>query len=108
MFYTRDFLNSIAEKCREDYCRTDDEKAGSDQREYMLGDSVLARVHLYVNLESGHNHTNPGDGTTESLDVEHHRYHVVVHRRQRIRPPTVIHAATFRQSRTGDDGTKRT
>ena len=63
-----------------------------------LGNAVLARVHLYVNLESGHNHTNPGDGTTESLDVKHHCYHVVVHRRQRIRTPTVIHAAAFRQS----------
>ena len=60
--------------------------------------SSLAGVHLYVNLESGHNHTNPGDGTTESLDVKHHCYHVVVHRRQRIRTPTVIHAAAFRQS----------
>ena len=68
------------------------------KRHYRLGDAVLARVHLYVNLESGHNHTNPGDGTTESLDVEHHRYHVVVHRRQRIRTPTVINAAAFRQS----------
>ena len=27
-----------------------------------------------------------------------HCYHVVVHRRQRIRTPTVIHAAAFRQS----------
>lgn len=102
------FLYAIAEKGRKDEERTDQEQARAHKRYDGLGNTVLARVHLYVNLESGHNHTNPGDGTTESLDVEHHRYHVVVHRRQRIRPPTVIHAATFRQSRTGDDGTKRT
>ena len=29
----------------------------------LMSHAVLARVHLYVNLESGHNHTNPGDGT---------------------------------------------
>lgn len=95
-------------KGRKDKEGTDQEQARAHKRYDGLGNTVLARVHLYVNLESGHNHTNPGDGTTESLDVEHHRYHVVVHRRQRIRPPTVIHAAAFRQSRTGDDGTKRT
>lgn len=81
------FLYAIAEKGRKDKEGTDQEQARAHKRYDGLGNTVLARVHLYVNLESGHNHTNPGDGTTESLDVEHHRYHVVVHRRQRIRPP---------------------
>ena len=102
------FLYAIAEKGRKDEERTDQEQTCADKRYDGLGDAVLARVHLDVNLESGHNHANRGDGTTESLDVEHHRYHVVVHRRQRVRPPTVIHAAAFRQSRTGDDGTECT
>ena len=88
----------VYEKGRKDEERTDQEQARAHKRYDGLGNAVLARVHLYVNLESGHNHTNPGDGTTESLDVKHHCYHVVVHRRQRIRTPTVIHAAAFRQS----------
>lgn len=92
------FLYAIAEKGRKDEECTDQEQARAHKRYDGLGNAVLARVHLYVNLESGHNHTNPGDGTTESLDVKHHCYHVVVHRRQRIRTPTVIHAAAFRQS----------
>ena len=71
------FLYAIAEKGRKDEERTDQEQARAHKRYDGLGNTVLARVHLYVNLESGHNHTNPGDGTTESLDVEHHRYHVV-------------------------------
>ena len=79
------FLYAIAEKGRKDEERTDQEQARAHKRYDGLGNAVLARVHLYVNLESGHNHTNPGDGTTESLDVKHHCYHVVVHRRQRIR-----------------------
>ena len=54
MFYTRDFLNSVAEECREyDGC-PDNEEAGSYQREDMLGDSVFARVHLDVYLECGY------------------------------------------------------
>ena len=75
------FLYAIAEKGRKDEERTDQEQARAHKRYDGLGNAVLARVHLYVNLESGHNHTNP-----------------VVHRRQRIRTPTVIHAAAFRQS----------
>ena len=77
------FLYAIAEKGRKDKEGTDQEQARAHKRYDGLGNAVLARVHLYVNLESGHN-------------------------RQRIRTPTVIHAAAFRQSRTGDDGTKRT
>ena len=108
MFYTRDFLNSIAEKCRKDYCRTDDEKAGSDQREYMLGDSVLARVHLDVYLTNGHDDVNPGYGATDILDIEHHRHHEVVHRGQRVRSPAIVHAAAFGKSRVGEREAQRT
>ncbi len=64
------FLYAIAEKGRKDEERTDQEQARAHKRYDGLGNAVLARVHLYVNLESGHNHTNPGDGTTESLDVK--------------------------------------
>lgn len=74
MFYTRDFLNSIAEKCRKDYCRTDDEKAGSDQREYMLGDSVLARVHLDVYLECGYDRKTSCNRVNDVLDIQHVLY----------------------------------
>ena len=74
MFYTRDFLNSIAEKCRKDYCRTDDEKAGSDQRKYMLGDSVLARVHLDVYLECGYDRKTSCNRVNDVLDIEHVLY----------------------------------
>lgn len=70
MFYTRDFLNSIAEKCRKDYCRTDDEKAGSDQREYMLGYSVLARVHLDIYLECGYDRKTSCNRVNDILDIE--------------------------------------
>ena len=70
------FLYAIAEKGRKDEERTDQEQARAHKRYDGLGNAVLARVHLYVN----------------------HCYHVVVHRRQRIRTPTVIHAAAFRQS----------
>lgn len=68
------FLYAIAEKGRKDEERTDQEQARAHKRYDGLGNAVLARVHLYVNLESGHNHTNPGDGTTESLDVHHVLY----------------------------------
>lgn len=68
------FLYAIAEKGRKDKEGTDQEQARAHKRYDGLGNTVLARVHLYVNLESGHNHTNPGDGTTESLDVEHVLY----------------------------------
>ena len=91
------FLYAIAEKGRKDEECADQEQTRAHQRYNGLGNAVLARVHLHVNLEAGHNHTNSGDGTAQGLDVEHHRYHVVVHRRQRVRPPTVIHAAAFRQ-----------
>lgn len=74
MFYTRDFLNSITEKCRKDYCRTDDEKAGSDQREYMLGDSVLARVHLDVYLECGYDRKTSCNRVNDVLDIQHVLY----------------------------------
>lgn len=70
MFYTRDFLNSIAEKCRKDYCRTDDEKAGSDQREYVLGYSVLARVHLDIYLECGYDRKSSCNRVNDVLDIE--------------------------------------
>lgn len=71
MFYTRDFLNSIAEKCREDYCCTYDEKAGPDQREYVLGYSVLARVHLDVYLECGYDRKTSCNRVNDILDIEH-------------------------------------
>ena len=57
------FLYAITEKGRKDEERTDQEQARAHKRYDGLGNAVLARVHLYVNLESGHNHTNPGDGT---------------------------------------------
>ena len=98
MFYTRDFLNSVAEKCREDNCRTDDEKAGSDQREYVLGDPVLARVHLDVYLERGYDRETSCKRVNDVLDIEHHRHHVIVHGSQRVRPPGVIHATAFGES----------
>ena len=95
MFYTRDFLNSIAEKCRKDYCRTDDEKAGSDQREYVLGYSVLARVHLDIYLECGYDRKTSCNRVNDVLDIEHHRHHIVVHGSQRVCSPRVVHAAAF-------------
>ena len=76
MFYTRDFLNSIAEKCRKDYCRTYDEKAGPDQREYVLGDSVLARVHLDIYLECGYDRKTSCNRVNDVLDIEQVLYFV--------------------------------
>lgn len=91
------YLYAVAEKGRKDEECADQEQTRAHKRNDGLGDAFLARVHLDVNLEAGHNHANPGDGTAQGLDIEHHRHHVVVHRRQRVRPPTVIHAAAFRQ-----------
>ena len=93
MFYTRDFLNSIAEKCRKDYCRTDDEKAGSDQREYMLGDSVLARVHLDVYLECGYDRKTSCNRVNDVLDASSSLRQSRASKPMRLRP--VIHAAAL-------------
>ena len=46
------FLYAIAEKGRKDEERTDQEQARAHKRYDGLGNAVLARVHLYVNLES--------------------------------------------------------
>ena len=48
------FLYAIAEKGRKDKEGTDQEQARAHKRYDGLGNAVLARVHLYVNLESGH------------------------------------------------------
>lgn len=71
MFYTRDFLNSVTEECREyDGC-PDNEEAGSYQREDMLGDSVFARVHLDVYLECGYDRKTSCNRINDILDVQH-------------------------------------
>ena len=74
MFYTRDFLNSVTEECREyDGC-PDNEEAGSYQREDMLGDSVFARVHLDVYLECGYDRKTSCNRINDILDVQHVLY----------------------------------
>ena len=106
MFYTRDFLNSVAEECREyDGC-PDNEEAGSYQREDMLGDSVFARVHLDVYLECGYDRKTSCNRVNDVLDIEHHRHHIVVHGSQCVRSPRVVHAAAFSEDGTREQRTQ--
>ncbi len=59
------FLYAIAEKGRKDKEGTDQEQARAHKRYDGLGNTVLARVHLYVNLEkSGTQSHKSRDGTT--------------------------------------------
>lgn len=91
----RSVLYAVAEEGREDDERTDKEQARTHECQYRLGDAVLARVHLDINLKTGYDDINSGYGATDVLDVQHHRHHVVVHRSQRVRAPTVVHAAAL-------------
>ena len=96
------FLYAIAEKGRKDEERTDQEQARAHKRYDGLGNAVLARVHLDVDLECGNDGENRSDGIADIQDVQHHRDHEVVHRGQRVCAPTVVHAAALGQRRTGN------
>lgn len=95
-------LNAVAEKGGKHDGGADNEKARADKRHDGLGNAVLARVHLDVDLERGHDGEDRGDGVADIQDIQHHRYHVVVHRGKSVCSPAVIHAAAFRHCRTGD------
>ena len=102
------FLYAIAEKGRKDKEGTDQEQARAHKRYDGLGNTVLARVHLYVKSgirtqshKSRRWHNRELGRRTSSLPRS--RASSPAHR-----PPTRITLPLFDQSRTGDDGTKRT
>ncbi len=104
----RSVLYAVAEEGREDYKCTDKEQTRTHKCQYRLGDAVLACVHLDINLETGHDDINSGYGATDVLDVQHHRHHVVVHRSQRVRTPTVVYATALGGNRVGEREAHRT
>ena len=55
-------LYAVAEESRENIECPDQEQARADKRHYRLGDAVLARVHLDVDLERGNDGENRSDG----------------------------------------------
>ena len=70
MFYTRDSLNAVAEE-RGKYDRSpDNEQARADQRDDVLGDAVLSRVHLDVYLESGYDSVASCHGIDDILHIQ--------------------------------------
>lgn len=88
-------LYPVAEERRKYDGRTDDEQAGSYDHHNLPCDAFFPRIHLDVDLQAGIDGDNGCDGIEQVKDIQHHGYHIVVHKCQRVCAPTVVYAAAF-------------
>lgn len=85
----------VAEECREHDGCTYDKQASTDHHHYLPYDAFLPRIHLDIDLQTGIDGDDGGNGVQQVEDIQHHRHDIIVHKCQCVSTPTVVHAATF-------------